>query len=48
MFASRLIRAIIHSTLGGPCHVRYGEATATLPTKAGEYVTLDAHLMAIP
>jgi alpha-L-fucosidase 2 len=44
----RLTSAVIHSTLGGPCRVRYGEATATIPTQAGESITLGSRLTAIP
>lgn len=40
----RLARATILSTLGGPCAVRSGEKTVTLPTKPGEELTLDAAL----
>jgi len=40
----RLAKAVIRSTLGGPCLVRYGQNTASVPTKANQLITFDAHL----
>jgi alpha-L-fucosidase 2 len=42
-----LTKAVIRSTIGGPCRVCYGEATATLPTKAGQTITLNSQLKPI-
>ena len=44
----RLITVAIRSTLGGLCRVRSGQNVATLPTKPGEIVTLDAQLQQVP
>jgi alpha-L-fucosidase 2 len=39
-----LTRVVIHSTIGGPCRVRYGEIAITLPTKAGQTIALNSQL----
>jgi alpha-L-fucosidase 2 len=39
-----LTRAMIHSTMGKPCKVRYGDKTATLNIEAGGSVLLDGNL----
>jgi alpha-L-fucosidase 2 len=39
-----LSRAVIRSTMGNPCKVRYGDRTATLNIKAGGSVVLDKTL----
>ena len=40
----KLTSAVIRSTLGGPCAVRYDSKTATLATKAGKAYALDGNL----
>ena len=42
-----LTRALIHSTMGKPCKVRYGEKVATLDIKAGGSVVLDRDLKVV-
>ena len=39
-----LTRAVIHSTIGNPCKVRYSNKTATLNIKEGGSVVLDRNL----
>jgi alpha-L-fucosidase 2 len=39
-----LTRAVIRSTLGRPCKVRYGDKAATLDVKGGGSVVLDKNL----
>jgi alpha-L-fucosidase 2 len=41
-----LTKAVIRSTLGGPCRVRCGQATALFSTRPGEVIALDARLQA--
>jgi alpha-L-fucosidase 2 len=43
----RLAKVVIRSTIGGPCRIRYGEIAETLPTEAGQTVTLDSRLRPI-
>jgi alpha-L-fucosidase 2 len=43
----RLTQAVIRSTIGGSCRVHYGETSVTLPTKAGETITLDSQLKSV-
>jgi alpha-L-fucosidase 2 len=45
---NELTRAVIHSTLGEPCEVRYGRLTKSLKIKKGDQVTLDKNLRVIP
>ena len=40
----QLTRAVLHSSLGGPCTVRLGEQVKTLATEAGKSYTLDETL----
>ena len=40
----RLTSAVIRSTVGRPCTVRYGARTATFETKPGQRYRLDGHL----
>jgi alpha-L-fucosidase 2 len=42
--AGRLTGVTIRSTLGGPCRVRYGSATAVRSAAPGEIITLDGNL----
>jgi alpha-L-fucosidase 2 len=42
-----LTNVVIHSTIGGPCRVRYGETATTMPTKPGQTITLDSQLKPI-
>lgn len=42
--AGELVSALIHSRLGNPCSVRYGEKTARLSTTRGKVYRLDAAL----
>jgi alpha-L-fucosidase 2 len=44
----RIVTVTIRSTLGGPCRVRSGSNAATLQTKPGETIALDARLQPIP
>lgn len=44
----RLTSAAIHSSLGGPCAVRYGDQTATLQTRPGQTAVLDERLTPTP
>jgi alpha-L-fucosidase 2 len=39
-----LERAVVRSTRGEPCIVRYGQRTVPLKTRAGEVITLDGAL----
>ena len=39
-----LERAVVRSTRGGPCTVRYGGKTVPLETRAGGTITLDGAL----
>ena len=39
-----LERAVVRSTRGEPCKVRYGERTVPLETRAGGVITLDGNL----
>jgi alpha-L-fucosidase 2 len=45
--AGELSQAVIHSTLGEPCKVRYGDKTVTLDMKKGTTVILDRNLKII-
>jgi alpha-L-fucosidase 2 len=40
----KLVRALLHSNLGNPCHVRYGTQTAPYETRAGGSLELDGRL----
>jgi alpha-L-fucosidase 2 len=40
----KLTEAVIRSTLGGPCQVRYSEKTVDLKTEAGKTYRMDATL----
>ncbi|MBN1845464.1 MAG: hypothetical protein JW810_07250, partial [Sedimentisphaerales bacterium] len=40
----RLSQAVIHSQLGNPCAVRYGETVVTLQTQPGQTYRLDGSL----
>ncbi|MEI7945491.1 MAG: glycoside hydrolase family 95 protein [bacterium] len=42
-----LTRAMIHSAMGKPCKVRYGDKTATLNIKAGGSAVLDKNLKVV-
>jgi alpha-L-fucosidase 2 len=42
-----LTRAVIHSTIGNPCKVRYSNKTATLNIKEGGCVVLDENLKVV-
>jgi alpha-L-fucosidase 2 len=44
----RIVTVTIRSTLGGPCRVRSGSNAATLQTKPGKTIALDARLQPIP
>jgi alpha-L-fucosidase 2 len=44
----RLTKVTIRSTLGGPCRLRAGSNSATLQTKPGETIPLDARLQQLP
>ena len=39
-----LIRAVIYSQFGEPCHVRYGDKVASFDLKKGEQIILDKKL----
>ena len=45
--AGKLTKAVIHSSLSGPCKLRLDEQTATIPTKAGKKYEIDGTLKVV-
>lgn len=43
----RLTKAVIRSSLGGPCRVRNGQTVVVIPTRPGEVISLNAQLQKI-